>query len=329
MIGKLTNNLLAKFEHQILVGLLFGVLVGAGLGLYGDFTKTGAKLVEFKWWLVPVILGLTMMNYVLRTVRWQIFLRALGIKIDWRRSWWVFISGLAMTVTPGRLGELIKSYFLKKMAKVEISKTAPLVVFERLSDGLAMVVLMSGGLLLTRYGVAAIGIAAGMAGVFVWLLHQRTLVEKILSWTLQVPVVAKYFGHLNNFYASSTKLVGWRPLVIGWVLSLGAWAAEATGFYLVLTGLGVEPSMKVLLLAVFIFGFAAIAGFATFLPGGLGVNEGTMVGLLMLLVGVDNSTAAAGTLLIRLMTLWFGVLWGMVGLVYLQRRLKGKISNKI
>ena len=146
--------------------------------------------------------------------------------------------------------------------------------------------------------------------------------ERILNLTLHVPVVDKYFGHLNNFYQSSTKLVGWRPLLIGWLLSLGAWAAEATGFYLVLQGLGVDSSVRVLLLAVFIFGFAAIAGFATFLPGGLGVNEGTMVGLLVLLVGLDNSTAAAGTLLIRLLTLWFGVGWGVVGLVVLQRKLK-------
>src|SRR3989344_2534392 len=282
MIRKLTNNLLRKFEQQVGIGLLLGVLVGAGVGLYGDFRETGSKLVNFDWWLVPVILGLTMVNYGLRTVRWQVFLKALGVRLGWRISWWVFISGLAMTVTPGRLGELLKSYFLKKIVKVQMSKTAPLIVFERLSDGLAMVVLMSGGLLLTKYGIVAIGIAAGMAIGFVWLLHQRKLVERILNLTLHVPVVDKYFGHLNNFYQSSTKLVGWRPLLIGWLLSLDAWAAEATGFYLVLQGLGVDSSVRVLLLTVFIFGFAAIAGFATFLPGGLGVNEGTMVGLLVL-----------------------------------------------
>ena len=322
MIRKLTNNLLTKFEHQMVLGLGLGVLVAGGLGLYGDFEETGAKLMNFNWWLVPVILGLTMLNYILRTVRWQIFLRALGVNIEWRESWWIFISGLAMTVTPGRVGELVKSYFLKKLAKVEVSKTAPLVVFERLSDGLAMVVLMSGGLMLTRYGVGAVGAAVLLALGFVWLLHQRGLIEKILGLTLNLPVVDKYFGHLNNFYLSSKKLVGWRPLVMGWLLSLGAWAAEAVGFYLVLMGLGVEPSLRVLLLAVFIFGFAAIAGFATFLPGGLGVAEGTMVGLLVLLVGVESSVAAAGTLLIRLFTLWFGVAWGIAGLVYLQKRMK-------
>jgi uncharacterized protein (TIRG00374 family) len=322
MVGKITNRLLARFEHQVLIGLVLGVLVAGGVGFYGDFVETGVRLVNFSWWLVPAILGLTMGNYILRTVRWQIFLQALGVKIDWQVSWWVFISGLAMTVTPGRVGELVKSYFLKKLAGVEVSKTAPLVVFERLSDGLAMVVLMSGGLMLTRYGIGAVFFSVGMAVLFIWLLHQRVLVEKILSLTLHLPVISKYFGHLNNFYQSSQKLGGWRPLLAGWLLSLLAWSAEAYGFYLVLVGLGVLESWRMLLLAVFIFGFAAIAGFATFLPGGLGVAEGTFVGLLVLLVGVDNSTAAAATLLIRLMTLWFGVGWGVVGLVYLGRKLK-------
>ena len=320
MFRKLTNNLLTKFEHQVGVGLLLGILVAGGVGLYGDVHKTGLKVLQFNWWLLPVCLGLTMVNYGLRSWRWRVFLKAL--EVEPVMSWWVFISGLAMTVTPGRIGELVKSYFLKKLAGVEVTKTAPLVVFERLSDGLAMVTLMSGGLLLTKYGVGAVGIA-GLVGVgFVWLLHQRKLVEKLLGLTLHLPVVDKYFGHLNNFYQSSTKLVSWRPLVVGWMLSLAAWAAEAVEFFVVLYGLGVEPSWRVLLLAVFIFGFAAIAGFATLLPGGLGVAEGTFVGLLVLLVGVDNSTAAAGTLLIRLFTLWFGVGWGLVGLVYLQNRLK-------
>jgi len=322
MVGKITKRLLTRFEHQMVVGLVLGLMVAIGLGLYGDIKEIRNDILSFNWWLVPVVLGLTMLNYIFRTVRWQVFLQALGVKIDWRMSWWVFISGMAMTVTPGRVGELVKSYFLKKLAGVEVSKSAPLVVFERLSDGLAMVVLMSGGLALTQYGIGAIGVIGGIGVIFVLLMHQQRLVEKILGWTLRLPVVDRYFGQLNNFYLSSKKLVGWRPLVIGWLLSLGAWAAESVGFYLVLTGLGVESSLRVLLLAVFIFGFAAIVGFATFLPGGLGVAEGTMVGLLVLLVGVDNSTAAAGTLLIRLMTLWFGVGWGVVGLVYLQRRLR-------
>lgn len=324
VIRKLTNNLLKKFEHQMVVGLVLGILVAGGVGFYGDLEETGLRLANFNWWLLPVILGLTMLNYLLRTIRWQVFLQALGIEISWKVSWWVFISGLAMTVTPGRVGELVKSYFLKKFTKAEVSKTAPLVVFERLSDGLAMVVLMSGGLFLTQYGIGAIGVIGGIGVIFVWLMHQQRLVEKILGWTLRLPMVNRYFGHLNNFYQSSAKLVGWWPLVTGWLLSLGAWLAESVGFYLVLTGLGVEPSIKVLLLAVFIFGFAAIAGFATFLPGGLGVAEGTMVGLLVLLVGVDNANAAAGTLLIRLLTLWFGVGWGVVGLLYLQRKLNKK-----
>lgn len=322
MLKKFTANLVTKFEHQVLVAVGIGIIVAAGLGVYGDINETSLKLWNFDWWLLVPILVLTMINYGVRTIRWKFFLDSLDVKVDMQTAWWVFISGLAMTVTPGRVGELVKSYFLKKLAKVEMSASAPLVVFERLSDGLAMVVLMSGGLMMTQYGVYAVGLAVVMAAVFILVLHQRKLMEAILRLTLRLPVVDKYFGHLNNFYQSSMTLVKWRVLLVGWLLSLVAWAAEAVGFYLVLVGLGVDDSWNTLLLAVFIFGFAAIVGFATFLPGGLGVAEGSMVGLLVLLVHVDSSTAAAGTLLIRLCTLWFGVAWGLVALVYLQRRVK-------
>ena len=313
------SSFLLKSEHQIIWAGLLGLLVAVGLGLYGDIHETGVRLAGFRWQLVPVILGLTMFNYLLRSWRWQFFLKSLGVQVEWKLSWWVFVSGLAMTVTPGRLGELIKSYFLKKIAGVEMSATAPLVVFERLSDGLAMIVLMSGGLFLSQYGLPAVGLALAMAVGFIWLLHQRRLVEKILAFTLHLPYVAKYFNHLNNLYQSSARLVHWRVLLVGWLLSLLAWASEGVGFYLILLGLGFEPSWTGLMLTLFVFGFAAIAGFATLLPGGLGVAEGTMVGLLVLLWGADNATAAAATLLVRLATLWFGVGWGLAGIFYLQK----------
>lgn len=327
MLKKITANLVTKFEHQVLIAAGIGLAVFAGVGIYGDTQETGLKLLNFDWQLLPVILFLTMLNYVIRTFRWQFFLLCLGISIDLSTAWWVFISGLAMTVTPGRVGELVKSYFLKRLVHVEISTTAPLVVFERLSDGLAMLILMSGGLMLTRYGVYAVALALLVALAFIVLLHQRKLMEWILRLTLRLPMVSRYFGHLNNFYQSSVKLVGWKVLIVGCVMSMVAWAAEGLGFYLVLRGLGMPASMEMLLLAMFIFGFAAIVGFATFLPGGLGVAEGSMVGLLVHLLEAPSSTAAAATLLIRLSTLWVGVAWGLIAIVYLQKKV-GKVHGK-
>ena len=52
----------------------------------------------------------------------------------------------------------------------------------------------------------------------------------------------------------------------------------------------------------------------SFLPGGLGVAEGSMTGLIRVLGDVPRAAAVAATVLIRLATLWFAVALGLVGL---------------
>jgi uncharacterized membrane protein YbhN (UPF0104 family) len=65
-------------------------------------------------------------------------------------------------------------------------------------------------------------------------------------------------------------------------------------------------------LALFILCFALVAGGASGLPGGLGVTEGGLAGMLILLAGLPQSTAAVATLLIRFCVLWFGVITGLL-----------------
>jgi uncharacterized protein (TIRG00374 family) len=78
-------------------------------------------------------------------------------------------------------------------------------------------------------------------------------------------------------------------------------------------------------LAILIYAVTTVAGALSFLPGGLLVTE---AGMTLLLVqsarGVDEPTAVAATLLIRLATLWFAVLIGLIALTALRRG-----SNKL
>jgi len=46
------------------------------------------------------------------------------------------------------------------------------------------------------------------------------------------------------------------------------------------------------------------------LPGGIGITEGGMVGLL-LLEGIDYTSAISAVILVRIVTLWFSVAIGL------------------
>ena len=65
---------------------------------------------------------------------------------------------------------------------------------------------------------------------------------------------------------------------------------------------------------------ATIFGAVTMLPGGLGVTEGSMTGLLVLLGKMQKAPAFAATMLVRVCTLWFGVTIGVVAFVRWRRK---------
>jgi uncharacterized protein (TIRG00374 family) len=91
-----------------------------------------------------------------------------------------------------------------------------------------------------------------------------------------------------------------------------SWLGEGVGFYLILVGLGVTGGWETLGNAIFILAFATAVGGLSTLPGGLGAAEGTIAGMLALVMALPASAAAAATLLIRFATLWFGVTLGLI-----------------
>ena len=75
-----------------------------------------------------------------------------------------------------------------------------------------------------------------------------------------------------------------------------------------------------ILVSIFVVSFSSVLGALSFLPGGLGVAEGSIMALL-LLAGLGKEMAAATTLVTRFSTLWLGVLIGIIGLYFVQLEL--------
>ena len=312
---------LASLRGKILVSLVLGAVVVAVLGVSADLPKLTRTLAEFRWSLLPAILALTLVNYALRFVKWQIFLRALGVRgLSTGRSALIFLSGMAMTVTPGKIGEWLKSFLLREATGIPVSASAPVVLAERLSDGLAMALLASGGLILYGYGwqMLAIAVVAGLA--IVALSQHRPLAIRLIGWLGRVPFLARRLHQIEAFYESAQAILHWRILGLAILIGVVSWSAEGVAFYLVLVALGVVATPTLLVQAVFVLSASSIAGALSMLPGGLAVAEGSITGLLLLLRATDDpATAAAATIVIRFATLWFGVALGIVALSAIAR----------
>lgn len=119
-----------------------------------------------------------------------------------------------------------------------------------------------------------------------------------------------------DFHGASSQVLGPRLLVVGSMLSFGAWGLELLAVYLMV--LGVEADVP-FLGVVFAFAVATIVGSLSLLPGGLGAAEASLAGTLRAIFGLAGGQAAAATLIVRLLTLWFAVLVGIAGLAAVRR----------
>jgi glycosyltransferase 2 family protein len=300
-------------QGKLLASLLIGLAVVVVMGLVSDAREVGRDLGSFRWELLPLILGLTVLNYGLRWLKWEYYLRRLDLArgVGLLDSGLIFCAGLVMSVTPGKLGEVFKSYLLRRVNGTAVSRSAPVVLAERLTDGLAMLLLMALGMTLYPPAriVFAVLVVATLAGILV--LQFRRLSLALIDGVGRMPLGTKLAPRLHTAYDSTRQLLEWRVLLVATLISVVSWGAECLAFYYVLVGLGVEGTPLLLLQATFIFAASTLFGLVSLLPS---------VGLLVAIVGLSAATATTATILIRFCTLWFGVLVGVGALAWFGRR---------
>jgi uncharacterized membrane protein YbhN (UPF0104 family) len=324
----LNKSLWRKFA----IGLGIGFFVFLVLLFYGDVQEVSRLLRDFQWGLIPLILGLTLVNYLLRGIRYHYYLRQIGLtNISYWTSLRVFIGGFALTITPGKIGELIRVLWLKNIANADPVKSAPAGIVDRIADALAMAILaLVGALVYPQYRLAVLSIMAVLAMAVV-IVQIRPLALWLLGLGERLPVVAGFADRLRTLYESTYALLRLKNLVVGVGVGMISWTAEGIAFFLVLTGLGVTGSFELILTAIFILALGSILGGASSMPGGLGAAEATITGLLQALVRLPETTAVTATLLIRFFTLWFGVSLGVLTVIVWRKLLfdKGAIEVEL
>ncbi len=314
---------LESLRNKLLLSLVFGLLVFFGLTVYADFGKIILAIGHFEWKYTPAILGFTFFNYCLRFVKWDYYLRQVGVRgLSKADSFLAFFSGLSMVVTPGKLGEWVKCYLVKECTATPFSRTAPIVIAERVTDGLAMVVLALGGLLLFQTGWQVFLAMIVASAIAVAVVRYRPFALRLIALLEKVPLISKKMHQVMQFYESSHTLFSFKNLAFAVGLGVVSWFGECLALYFVFLGLGIESSWMLIIQSSFIMASSTLAGALLLLPGGLGAAEGGITGLSQLLLGMPKDLAATAALLIRVATLWFGVAVGALMLALAVNRLK-------
>ena len=317
--GVTVMSIIDNLRKKIISSIVLGMLVVLVLVIYADIDAIASAFYQFEWKYVPIIIALTVLNYLLRFYKWDYYLSRLGIHVDKKDSAIVFFSGLTMSVTPGKLGEVLKSYLLKRMDGISISRTAPIVFAERLTDVVGLIILSSFGAVVFQHGKLILATMLFVIFSIVAVIQSRPISLYLIAFGEKLPVISKFAHHLYVLYESAFILLKMRTLGFAIVISVVSWFFECVAMWYVLKGFGLDLTI---LSATFVFAFSSMAGAVSMLPGGLGVAEGSIVGILYTM-GIPKASAVGAALIIRFFTLWFGVIVGVITLT----RFKDKFQD--
>jgi len=303
-------NIINRYRRPLSYGLMIGFIVIAALMIFADFHAVALRFETINLRFIPLILILAPLNYLLRYLKWNYFINLAGIKPEPRINRYIFMSGLGMTITPGKVGELLKCYLLKEHTGAPVSQTAPIVLAERVTDGLAMLILASIGFFAYPFGLYIIIVTAALMAALIIFFQSESLFNALTNSLSRIKLLEKVVIFSRDFYYSTRNLLSARSLLFTVSLGVISWSFEGLVVYLAMLALGGEISI---LGAFLVIGMSSLAGAISFLPGGLGAAEGSIMAILILL-GSDKDLAAATTLITRFSTLWLGVAIGIFAL---------------
>ena len=313
--------MLKKIKRNIFISIGVAGLLYLAFSIYANLDNVISSFEKFNWLLLPLLLLLSLANYYFRFLKWDYYLSVLKVEVKKIDSFSIFMSGLIMSVTPGKMGELLKSYLVKEVTKTPISKTFPIIFAERITDFISLIIITLIGAYVFNFG-REIVIGVGVFFILVLIiLSNKRIAFPIIKMLEKNKFLNKHLKSIHNAYESSYQMLKPLPLINMTLLSLVAWSFECLGYHIILINLGIKVSY---LWAAFSYGFSTIVGAITMLPGGLGVTEGSLT-FMLIRNNFPKDLAVASTFIVRIVTLWFSVLVGILSVSFYQKRF-GKIT---
>jgi uncharacterized protein (TIRG00374 family) len=265
--------------------------------------------------VLPQVALFAFVSFILRYVRWRWLLGRRNFRFPWILGLLAYVSGFALTASPGKVGELLRVRYFGPMG-VPAEQVIACFVFERMLDLVAVLLL---SVLLAGF---APGVALAFAFVGLVIIAVVVLSRLATRWVSLAQWLREAQWHRS---ARLTLTIGkgltgamsfFRPreFTVAMMLGLAAWAIQSLGCVYLLAKLGiVVPPLA----AFALYPLAMLIGAASMLPGGIGTTEAAIV-LLLRSFGAPLDLAALAAIGMRLSSLWFVIALGFVAIFILE-----------
>jgi len=334
-----------KYRNQIFLGLI--VILGVYIVLLllldnqGQLTDTEGVLQNLQnfpvAYLIPVAFCQILVMFF-RFVEWHYLIGVIGAhgKISVFDSAVIHVSGFTMVVSPGKAAELLKAVFLKAKTGIPVARGMPVVIAERIVDGIAVIAIMALTLLLAGdslflgdYDGVSRVIIFGSSAVIIFgliVIQIQPLAYFFLNLVGKLPVINRIHEPLVTFYESSREIFKLKHVIPMSLVGVGIYAASSVGFVIVLMGLGFDLSWQLFLQTTFILGVTSAVAALSFVPNGAGIAEASNTVMLTGIIGAVNpamtlAVATTAAILQGFFHKWFRVLVGLVVAITFRKRL--------
>ncbi|MDF2857245.1 MAG: hypothetical protein K0Q87_3096 [Neobacillus sp.] len=303
-------------NSKLILWLIACVVIYIAFLFWGDLSSIGVIIRTIPTKIYVISLLVVFFGFFIKSIKLLYTLMVLNIKVSFKDSLFIFFIGTAFVITPGKLGELIKPYLIKRKFNIEMSRTIPIIFSDHLSAFIAWIVFIAMTIAAFSIGYAPILILILILVAGISFLQSKSFFIKLIEKVTSLSFLQKYRPSILNLYLSTYDLLKIKPLLITTSFAAAGCLTECIPLYLILKSLDIDIAFGQ---STFIVGIGTVAGTMSMLPGGIGVNEISVVGLLMHL-GLDKSLAVSVSLIERLFILWSGVVIGLAVLLFTRKR---------
>lgn len=281
--------------------VLIGLFIAGKKYLSGD--QFWGAIGHFRWAYAPLILGLMLIYLMIRGVRFGVPLHFLS-GLDRLTAGICSVAGEGAALMPG--GVMTYLAMLKEVG-VKVGKSGASVAWISLLDqGLFVTLSVIAALWIPVARSGALAVMAMLVAVAVLLAIPMTRLWIIVALETVLLKIGALVSWRNGL-AAIRDLFSVRITGMGLLLTVAAALTMAGALNVTVSGLGADISFASALLA---YTISTMLGRLTPLPGGVGVTETALVGVLHKVGGISLEQAAAATAIFRVGTTLFGAVVG-------------------
>jgi uncharacterized protein (TIRG00374 family) len=265
--------------------------------------------------ILPVAMTISLLSYVFRYGRWHWLLKRAGHTLPVVPGFLAYLSGFALTATPGKIGELLRIRYFSRLG-VRHQPVISAFIYERAFDLIVV-------LLIALLAAVQLGVFPLISSFVLLVIATVYLFSRNPSWLVYITAklrsyhfrkLSKLVKALKDGLQGIHQWLNLPDICVAFALGLIAWLLASFAFVWLLNNLGLDiPAIS----AIAIYPISMLIGAASMLPGGVGSTEAAIV---VLLAAFDTplTIATVAAIGIRISSLWFSIICGLLAMLILE-----------